>query len=124
MDRLVNWLEIPVTDLARVTDEEMQRLLGGAPKRFAFVLRPGPKFGPETQGLQWEHARNMFTLLQNSRLASVTALMDGTDVLGIGVMDANSKSEVEALLRDDPAVSGGRLRFEVFSAGSFMRGEV
>ena len=44
--------------------------------------------------------------------------------LGIGVMDAASKSEVEALLRDDPAVSGGRLRFEVFSAASFMRGEV
>ena len=107
-----------------ITDEEMQRLLGGAARRFAFVLRPGENFGPDTQGLQWEHARNMFTLLQAGTLASVTALMDGTDVLGIGVMDAASKSDVQALLRDDPAVSGGRLRFEVFSAGSFMRGEV
>src|SRR5688572_4451712 len=107
-----------------ITDEEMQRLLGGAARRFAFVLRPGENFGPDTQGLQWEHARNMFTLLQAGTLASVTALMDGTDVLGVGVMEAASKAEVEALLREDPAVRAGRLRFEVFSTASFTRGEV
>jgi|SoiMethySBSTD1v2_1073268.scaffolds.fasta_scaffold02443_19 hypothetical protein len=118
METLVNASEI------RVTDQEMQHLLGSAPKRFAFVLRPGPAFGAETQALQWEHARNMFNLLRAGRLASVTALMDGTDVLGIGVMEASSKSEVEALLRDDPAVRGRRLSFEVLSAASFTRGEI
>lgn len=107
-----------------VTDEEMQRLLGAAPKRFAFLLRPGPQHGPETMGLQWEHARNMFTQLRAGALFSVTALMDGTDVLGVGVMEAASKEEAEALLREDPAVKGGRLRFEVFSAASFGRGDV
>ncbi len=118
METLVNSAEI------RVTDQEMQRLLGGAPKRFAFLLRPGPKFGAETQALQWEHARNMFTLLRAGRLASVTALMDGTDVLGVGVMEASSKAEVEALLREDPAIQGARLSFEILSAASFARGEV
>jgi predicted enzyme related to lactoylglutathione lyase len=117
-------LQSPEPRSGAVTDDEMQRLLGSAPKRFAFLLRPGPKFGPETQALQWEHARNMFALLQAGRLASVTALMDGTDVLGLGVIEAASKADVETLLREDPAVSGGRLRFEIFSAASFLRGEV
>ena len=118
MDRLGNSTEVPVSD------EEMQRLLGSAPKRFAFLLRPGPKFGSETQALQWEHARNMFALLRAGRLTSVTALMDGTEVLGVGVLEAASKAEVEALLREDPAVRGGRLSFEILSAASFLRGEV
>jgi hypothetical protein len=120
MEPLVNAREIDIA----VNDEEMQRLLGSAPPRFAFVLRPGRRFGPETQALQWEHARNMFTLLKTGKLSSVTALMDGTDVLGIGVMEAGSKADVEALLRDDPAVRGGRLSFEVFSSASFTRGDV
>lgn len=107
-----------------ISDAEMQTLLGGAPKRFAFALRPGPKFGQETLPLQWEHARNMFTLLRAGRLRSVTALLDGSDLLGVGVLDAASKDEVEALLREDPAVRGERLRFEVFTAASFSLGEV
>ncbi|MBL8939148.1 MAG: VOC family protein [Archangium sp.] len=107
-----------------VSDGEMQRLLGSAPKRFAFVLKPGPKHGPETMALQWEHARNMFTLLRSGALHSVTALMDGVDVLGVGTIDAASKEDVAALLAKDPAVKGGRLTFEVFAAGAFGREDV
>jgi hypothetical protein len=33
-------------------------------------------------------------------------------------------AEVDTLLRDDPAVRGGRLSFEIFSAAAFTRGEV
>jgi predicted enzyme related to lactoylglutathione lyase len=107
-----------------VGDGELQRLLGGAPKRFAFVLKPGPKHGAQTMALQWEHARNMFTLLRSGALHSVTALMDGVEVLGVGTAEAASKEEVEALLAKDPAVKGGRLTFEVFAAASFGREDV
>jgi hypothetical protein len=124
MEHLVKSIEIPEARDQHVTDADMQRLLGGAPKRFAFMFRPGKKFGPETQALQWEHARNMFALLQAGRLASVTALMDGGDLLGVGVMEAASEAEGEALLCEDPAVRGGRLCFEISPAASFMRGEV
>jgi len=107
-----------------ISDGEMQRLLGSAPKRFAFVLKPGPNHGPGTMALQWEHARNMFTLLRRGVLHSVTALMDGGDVLGVGTADAPSKEAVEALLADDPAVQGGRLTVEVFAAAHFARQDV
>jgi len=107
-----------------ITDGEMQRLLGAAPKRFAFVLKPGPTHGAGTMELQWEHARNMFTLLRRGILHSVTALMDGQDVLGVGTLDAPSKEAVAALLASDPAVKGGRLTVEVFAAGHFGREDV
>lgn len=107
-----------------VSDAEMQSLLAGAPPRFAFVLKPGPEHGPHTMALQWEHARNMFTLLRQGVLHTVTALMDGVDVLGVGTLEASSKADAEALLARDPAVKGGRLVAEVYSAGGFVRGEV
>ncbi len=105
---------------APITDEELQRLLASAPRRFAFVFTPGPKHGPETLALQWEHARNLFQLLRAGTLHSVTALMDGTSVLGVGVMEAPSKDAVAAVLDADPAVKGGRLRYEVYAAGAFL----
>ena len=107
-----------------VSDAEMRSLLAGAPPRFAFVLTPGPEHGPHTMALQWEHARNMFTLLRRGVLHTVTALMDGTDVLGVGTLEAPSKAAAEEILARDPAVKGGRLVARVFSAGSFVRGEV
>jgi predicted enzyme related to lactoylglutathione lyase len=117
-------LQSPLPKSVPVPDAEMQRLLAGAPQRFAFVLKPGPAYGDKTNALQWEHARNMFTLLRTGQLRSVTALMDGRDILGIGTLEAASKADVEALLRRDPAVRGERLVFEVYAAGSFQRGEL
>lgn len=104
-----------------IDDSTMQRLLGSAPHRFTFVLHRGPAYGPATDALQWEHARNMFTLLQRGVLRSVTALLDGDDVLGVGTLDAASKADVEALLAADPAVRGGRLIARVSTAAVFNR---
>lgn len=117
-------VQAPVAGDSDVSDGEMQRLLANAPKRYAFALRPGPSYGPETMALQWEHARNMFTLLRRGKLLTVTALLDGRELLGLGTMLAESKEEVEALLALDPAVKGGRLLVEVLTAASFTSGEI
>lgn len=114
---------LPTTP-ATVTDEELKRLLGSAPKRFAFLLRPGPEYGPQTAALQVEHVRNMFGLLRAGVLLSVTALLDGVDVLGVGVMDAASPAEVERVLAEDPAVKGGRARYEIRLAASFAQDDL
>jgi len=102
----------------------MQRLLGSAQPSLAFLVRKGPAFDdPALQYLQWEHARHLFTLLRNGKLRSVTALMDGTDVLGLGVL-AVAREEAEQLLRDDPGVRGGRLTMQLVNATAFAAGEV
>jgi hypothetical protein len=103
----------------------MQRLLAGAAPRHAFLLRKGPAWDdPAQQHLQWEHARNMFTLLRDHHLSYVCPLMDGTDVVGFGVIDASSREAAARLLEHDPGVRAGRLRFEVLQGVPFGAGEV
>ena len=103
-----------------LNDENMQRLLGGAKRGLAFVVRPGPSYDdPSLAHLQWEHARNMFALLRAGKLRAVSALLDGTDVLGMGLLTTDDRAEAEALLREDPGVRGGRLRFDLLTDASF-----
>jgi len=120
-------LQEPALDTSNadpVADQTMQRLLASAEPSLAFLVRKGPAFDdPALQHLQWEHARHLFTLLRNGKLRSVTALMNGTDVLGLGIM-AVGREEAEQLLRDDPGVRGGRLTIQLFDAAAFAAGEV
>ncbi|HET9955326.1 MAG TPA: hypothetical protein VFQ61_12515 [Polyangiaceae bacterium] len=105
---------------APVTDQVMQQLLGASPPRIVFLLRRGPRYDdPATLPLQWEHARNMFSLLRAGTLLSVTALMDGTDVLGVGVLASGTRESAEALLAQDPAVRGGRVTVQFHTGASF-----
>jgi hypothetical protein len=103
-----------------VADAAMQAVLGSTAPRVAFVLKRGPAYDdPATAQSQWEHARNMFTLMRDGRLAHVSALVNGSDVLGFGLMVAGSPEEAEALLREDPGVRSGRLVAQVVMALSF-----
>lgn len=117
-------LQAAVPDEAPVDDATMQRLLGGATREVAFVVKRGPAYDdPASAPLQWEHARNMFHLLKTGRLRSVTALVDGTDVLGLGVLRAADRAEAERLLADDPGVRGGRLAIELLTSVTFREGD-
>ncbi len=103
-----------------VADATMQAMLGATAPRVAFVLRRGPAYDdPATAPAQWEHARNMFTLMRDGRVAQVSALVDGTDVLGFGLMAAGTAEEAAATLREDPGVRSGRLVAEILTAMSF-----
>jgi hypothetical protein len=103
-----------------VADATMQAMLGATAPQVAFVLRRGPAYDdPATAPSRWEHARNMFTLMRDGRVAQVSALMDGTDVLGFGLVAAGSREEAAATLREDPGVRSGRLVAEILTAMSF-----
>lgn len=115
-------LHSPVRPLASepVPDSVMHGLLSQQQPGFAFILTRGPRYDdPALAGLQWEHARNMFTLMRDGRLAHVSVLTNGAPILGFGLMVAETREEVEAVLAADPGVAGGRLAFEVMSAVSF-----
>lgn len=108
-----------------VRDDEMRALLGAKAPGVSFLLRRGPRFDdPETAPLQWEHARNMLSLLRAGVLIQVVPLMDGTDVLGFGRFAKADRDEAARVLADDPGVRGGRLTVQVLASMSFEAGEL
>jgi len=103
-----------------VDDVMMQGLLATSQPDIAFLLHRGPDYDdPAKAHLQWEHARNMFTLMKRGLLAHVTAFPAGTGVLGFGILTVRTVEEAEALLAQDPGVNGGRLRAELLSSMTF-----
>jgi predicted enzyme related to lactoylglutathione lyase len=112
-------------DETPVTDDSMHRLLGSAAPAHTFLVRKGPAWDdPSLAPLQWEHARNMFTLMKQGKLRFVCALMDGTDVLGLGILDAGSREEAEELLRDDPGVRAKRITMQLLNGTAFSASDV
>lgn len=111
---------LPAADDAPVPDAVMQGLLAAARPGIAFLLHRGPGFDdPAKAHLQWEHARNMFTLMKRGLLTHVSAFPAGTGVLGFGLLALDTAEAAEALLAEDPGVRGGRLRAEVLGAITF-----
>ncbi len=103
-----------------VADVVMKSLLDGATPNHAFLITRGQGYDdPATLPLQWEHARNMFTLMRDGRLSHVSALVDGSDVLGFGLLAVASRAEAEAILAKDPGIAGGRLGYQMLTAVSF-----
>ncbi len=112
-------------DPTPVRDDEMQAMLAAKAPGVSFLLRRGPRFDdPATAPLQWEHARNMFSLLRAGVLAQVVPLMDGTDVLGFGRFARGDRDEAVRVLADDPAVRAGRLTVQVLASVSFDASEL
>ena len=110
---------------APIGDETMQRLLGGAERGLAFVVKRGPAYAdPAREHLQWEHARHLFGLLKAGKLRGVSALFEGGDVLGFGLLNTSDRAEAERLLDADPGVRGGRLRIELMTDVTFSAGSV
>ncbi|WP_237155433.1 VOC family protein [Oryzibacter oryziterrae] len=110
---------------APVDDATMQAQLGSAKPAIAFVLTRGPAHDdPATAPMQWEHARNMFTLMRDGTLSHVSAFMDGTDLLGYGILTVATPAEADAILADDPGVLSGRLSYRLLTAVAFDAGNV
>jgi predicted enzyme related to lactoylglutathione lyase len=107
-----------------VSDDEMRQLLASNVPSHAFLVRRGPRFDdPATEPLHWEHARNMLTLMRGGELRYVCALMDGTDVLGFGVLEATTRDAALARLQEDPGVRAGRLTVQVLHGVAFRADE-
>jgi len=102
-----------------VDDATMQAALATRTPMTAVLLRRGPAYDDAASApLQWEHARNMFRLLGDARLVHVSAVLDGTDVLGFAIA-TGAPEEVRAEIARDPGVAGGRLTAEVVTVMTF-----
>ena len=78
--------------------------------------------------LQEGHLNNINRLYNEGKIKVAGPFGDRGDWLGIFIFDAETKEEVDTLLKTDPAVSAGRLKYEIrpwYTApiGSFVPGK-
>lgn len=102
-----------------ITDEYMREMMTRTREFAAVILELGPRFGePGADKIIWEHGRRNFALRAEGRLRIVCPIRDGGNVAGIGIFDGTA-DEIDALMRDDPAVVAGILTYEVHACRSF-----
>jgi len=102
-----------------ITDEYMREMLAKTKAYCLMILKKGPRLSePGSDKVIWEHGRRNFALRAEGILAIVCPVRDDSDVAGLGIFNA-SVDEVDRLLRDDPAVREGVLRYELHPCRSF-----
>lgn len=78
--------------------------------------------------LQQGHMANITRLYNEGKIKVAGPFGDDTNWRGIFIFDCNTKEEVEQLLQTDPAISSGRLSYEIHPwwtapTGSFIPGK-
>jgi uncharacterized protein len=79
-------------------------------------------------GIQKGHLANIDRLYEEGKIKVAGPFGDRGDWLGIFIFDCPTKEEVEQLLKSDPAVSSGRLAYDIrpwwtAPTGSFVPGK-
>jgi hypothetical protein len=101
-----------------MTDEYMKAMLPKAKVYTLLVLKPGPRrFEPGAERTIWEHGRRNFALRAEGVLPIVCPVGD-KEIAGIGIFNRPIE-EVDALMREDPAVSEGVLVYSLHACRGF-----
>jgi hypothetical protein len=113
------------TDLPPVTDERLQEALRTVQPYTIVILRPGPGFPiPGTDrdaGVTrtiWEHGKRNFALRLAGLMPIVCPVADGSDVIGVAVLNASTE-DVDRIMRHDPGVQDGLFTYEIHPTRTF-----
>jgi len=105
--------------MQEITDEFMQQMLMQTKQYTLMILRPGPNTGREDlQQLLWEHGRNNFKLRAEGLLSIVCPVAQQSDIVGIGIFNADAET-VSERLKDDIAIREGVFTYELLPVRSF-----
>lgn len=107
--------------VAALAGSAAAQLPPGAPPmatyRFGLLSR-GPAWTPErnarTDSIQAGHLANIGRMWETGRLQCAGPFLDGGDLRGIFVFEADSIAECRALAAADPALASGRLRLDLW----------
>jgi hypothetical protein len=103
-----------------ISDEYMREMLTRAKPYCLLIVKPGPqRDAPGADQIIWEHGRRNFALRAEGLLPIVCPVGDGSDIAGIGILDAGALDDVHELMRDDPAVKEGVLVYELHPCRGF-----
>lgn len=105
--------------MQEITDDYMQQMLTQTKQYTLMLLKPGPNAGREdVQQILWEHARNNFKLRAEGLLSIVCPAAQESDVVGIGIFNAE-EAVVHQRLKEDPAIKEGVFTYELLPVRSF-----
>jgi hypothetical protein len=104
--------------MKEITDEYMREMRAKTKGYTFLMLKPGPRrFEPGADTIIWEHGRRNFALRAEGILSIVCPIGNG-EIAGIGIFD-RTLEEVDALMKEDPAVMAGVLVYELHACRSF-----
>ena len=104
--------------MKEITDDYMREMRTKTKGYTFLMLRPGPRrFEPGADKIIWEHGRRNFALRAEGILSIVCPIGNG-EIAGIGILD-RTVEEVDALMKEDPAVKAGVLVYELHACRSF-----
>ena len=105
--------------MQQITDDFMQQMLMQTKTYTLMVLKPGPNAQREdVQAILWEHGRNNFKLRAEGLLSIVCPVTRESEIVGIGIFNAD-EATVHERLKDDPAIKEGVFTYEVLPVMSF-----
>ena len=111
--------------LPQVTDEQLQTALQGIRAYTLVLLRPGPAFERPGDGRSnavmetiHAHGKRNFALLQAGLMPIVCPVADGSDLVGVGIFDAEP-DDVERIMSRDPGVLADVFTYEIHPTRSF-----
>ena len=88
------------------------------------ILKAGPKRKEDgVEKIIWEHGRRNFALRADGVLSSVCPVSDGSNVLGVGILNA-AVEEVKKIMDEDPGVKAGVFVYELHGSRSFPGGSL
>ncbi len=106
------WLSLPVQVLAQENEKPKYEM-----KTYQMVfLYKGEnrnQDSTETMRIQEAHLANIQRLADEGKLIVAGPFLDDKDLRGIFIFDSESEDEVRELVETDPAISIGRLRYEI-----------
>jgi hypothetical protein len=109
------------TDMKEISDDYMRSMMQTTKTYTLLILRPGPKPRDSwDEATIWEHGRRNFALRAEGLLSIVCPVREGSDVAGIGLFNAPIE-QVDALMKEDPAVKAGILVYELHPCSQLPR---
>ena len=105
--------------MQQITDEYMQQLLAKTKSYLLMILKPGPNAQhQDIQKIIWEHGRNNFKLRAEGLLSIVCPVALESEIVGIGIFNADADT-VHERLKEDPAIKEGVFTYELLPVRSF-----
>ena len=98
----------------QITDEDMLKLKELPHPYTLLILRKGPRFSMDPEGIQIirEHGRRNLRLRAAGLMVIICPVSDGGDVSGVGIFAADP-DQVDKIMAGDPGVQAGLFKFEV-----------
>lgn len=105
--------------MTTITDEFMKQMIAGTRNYCIVILKAGPnRYEPGVEKIIWEHGRRNFSLRADGILSIVCPVVDGSNVSGVGIFNAN-EDEVRKIMDEDPAVKAEVFVYETHASRSF-----